>query len=61
MRASAVTTPGFSSCAQLGSVALWHVGSSLSQGSNPCLLCWQADSLPLSHQGNLVGVLKMGF
>ena len=23
------------------------------QGSNPCLLHWQADSLPLSHQGNL--------
>ena len=23
------------------------------QGSNPCLLCWHMDSLPLSHQGNL--------
>ena len=23
------------------------------QGSNPCLLHWQADSLPLSHQGSL--------
>ena len=23
------------------------------EGSNPCLLHWQADSLPLSHQGNL--------
>ena len=23
------------------------------QGSNPCLLPWQADSLPLSHQGSL--------
>ena len=22
------------------------------QGSNPCLLHWQAESLPLSHQGN---------
>ena len=22
------------------------------QGSNPCLLHWQADSLPLSHQGS---------
>ena len=22
------------------------------QGSNPCLLLWQADSLPLSHQGS---------
>ena len=24
----------------------------LHQGSNPCLLNWEADSLPLSHQGN---------
>ena len=24
------------------------------QGSNPCLLCWQASSSPLSHQGRLV-------
>ena len=23
------------------------------QGSNPCLLHWQADSLPLDHQGSL--------
>ena len=23
------------------------------QGSNPCLLHWQVDSLPLSHQGSL--------
>ena len=32
----------------------------LTQGSNPCLLHWQADSLPLSHQGSLPmnGVLK---
>ena len=22
------------------------------QRSNPCLLCWQADSVPLSHQGS---------
>ena len=22
------------------------------QGSNPCLLSWQADSLPLNHQGS---------
>ena len=26
----------------------------LDQGSNPCLLHWQVDSLPLSHQGSLV-------
>ena len=27
-------------------------GIFLTQGSNPCLLPWQADSLPLSHQGS---------
>ena len=27
------------------------------QGLNPCLLHWQADSLPLSHQGSPHGVL----
>ena len=27
-------------------------GILLTQGSNPCLLHWQADSLPLSHQGS---------
>ena len=27
-------------------------GIFLTQGSNPCLLHWQADSLPLSHQGS---------
>ena len=26
-------------------------GIFLDQGLNPCLLCWQLDSLPLSHQG----------
>ena len=25
----------------------------LDQGSNPCLLHWQVDSLPVSHQGSL--------
>ena len=29
-------------------------GIFLTQGSNPHLLHWQADSLPLSHQGNLI-------
>ena len=29
-------------------------GIFLTQGSNPCLLHWQADSLPLSHQGSPV-------
>ena len=28
-------------------------GDLLTQGSNPCLLHWQADSLPLRHLGNL--------
>ena len=28
-------------------------GIFLDQGSNPCLLHWQADPLPLSHQGSL--------
>ena len=28
-------------------------GIFLDQGSNQCLLHWQMDSLPLSHQGNL--------
>ena len=27
-------------------------GSFLTQGSKPCLLCWQPDSLPLHHQGS---------
>ena len=43
-----------------GSTAVLHVGLScsmacgifLDQGLNPCLLRWQADSLPLSHQGS---------
>ena len=33
-------------------------GIFLTQGSNPSLLHWQADSLPLNHQGqpiNLIG------
>ena len=35
-------------------VALWHVACGIfqGQGSNLCLLHWQADSLPLSHQGS---------
>ena len=33
----------------------WHFlqGIFLDQGSNPHLLPWQVDSLPLSHQGSL--------
>ena len=29
-------------------------GIFLTQGSNPCLLRWQVDFLPLSHQGSLI-------
>ena len=29
----------------------------MDQGSNPCLLLWQVDSLPQSHQGSLAGGL----
>ena len=47
---------------------LWCLGLSCSascgifqdQGSNPCLLHGQADSLPLSHQGSLRQVWKVG-
>ena len=35
----------------VGSVSLLQ-GIFSTQGSNPSLLCWQMDSLPLSHQGN---------
>ena len=50
---------------------LWHTGSALvvhglshsatcgifpDQGSNPCPLHWQVDSLPLSHQGSPRGI-----
>ena len=32
----------------------------LNQGSSPCLLHWQVDSLPLSHQGNPVSFFDLG-
>ena len=49
-----------------GSTAVAHqlscsvaCGILLDQGLNPCLLHWQVDSRPLSHQGNLLmGDLK---
>ena len=31
------------------------------QGLNPCLLCWQADSYPLDHQGNPAQILTIKF
>jgi len=34
-------------------------GIFLDQGSNPCLLHWQVDYLPLSHQGRLPLVFKI--
>ena len=33
-------------------------GIFLNQGSNPCLLHWQADSLPLSHQEPSLPIFK---
>ena len=41
-----------SGCGVWALVAPQHVGTFLDQGSNICLLLWQADSLPLSHQGS---------
>ena len=35
-------------------------GIFLTQGSNPCLLHWQENSLPLSHQGSQTFVLPLG-
>ena len=40
------------SCGALASLLCVVCGIFLDQGSNPCLLHWQADSLPLSHQGS---------
>ena len=54
--ASAVVAPGLQ---RAGSVVVARgltcsvaCGIFPDQGSNPCLLHWQADSLPLSHQGS---------
>ena len=44
----------------MGLVAPRHVGSSWIR-SNPCLLHWQVDSLPLSYQGKPIGAFKCGF
>ena len=35
-------------------------GIFLDQGSNPCLLYWQADSLSLNHQGSHWLLIKLG-
>ena len=68
---SVVVAHGLSSC---GSPALEHssvvmrrlrcsakCGIFLDQGSNPGLLLWQKDSLPLSHQGSLKILLALQF
>ena len=34
-------------------------GITLAQGANTCLLQWQVNSLPLSHQGSLCDVLLL--
>ena len=51
-----------------GSTAVAHeltcsvaCGAFPDQGSNPCLLHWQVDSLPLSHQGSLCLFLNVKF
>ena len=36
-------------------------GIFLDQGLNPCLLHWQVDSLPLSHQGNAMYLFLMTY
>ena len=53
-------TPVVSRLQSTGSVVVVHglscsttCGVFMAQGYNPCLLHWQVDSLPLSHQGSL--------
>ena len=36
-------------------------GVFLDEGSKPCLLHWQADSLPLSHQGSPISYFEVPF
>ena len=62
MWASAAAVPGLQST---GSVVVVHAlscpvacGIFPDQGSNLCLPHWQADSLPLSHQGSLAVGLR---
>ena len=62
MRASAGAVPGLrstgSKVVDQGLSFSEACGIFPDQGSNPCLLHWQADSLPLRHQGSpLVVVL----
>ena len=62
MRDSVVVASGFQST---GSIVVVHglkhsaaCGIFLDQGSNLCLLHWQVDSLPLSHQGSPILLSK---
>ena len=41
-----------------GLVASWNAGIFWDRGLNPCLLHWQADSLPLNHQGSTISLFK---
>ena len=56
MQASEAVVPGLQSkgliVAAHGLSCSIACGILLEQGSNPCLLHWQVDSLPLSQQGN---------
>ena len=56
MRDSAVAVPGLQSAGSvvvvLGLSCSAALGIFPDQGSNLCLLYWQVDSLPLSHQGS---------
>ena len=56
---------GFQQLQRAGSVVVAHrlscpeaCGIFLDQGLNPCLLHWQEDSLPLSHQGIPLSLFK---
>ena len=55
-KASAVAAPGLVSTGSVlvaqGLSCSEACGIFLDQGSNPCPLHWQADSLPLSHKGS---------
>ena len=70
MPASVLKARGLSNCSsralEHGSIAVAHrlscsvaCGISLDQGLNLCLLHWQADSLPLSHQGSPESVFSL--
>ena len=55
-QASVAAVPGLQSTGSIGSVVLWHMGSSQIR-DQVCLLHWQVDSLLLSHQGSPLSML----